>query len=98
LQQKDAARQLFVWAKKCTSEEEEQQAKSRRYQTILHKQSVNNPIIVKKSIMQSNNYSQKHGNKMPYLKQRGRGGQADFFISALTNVMRTFVGGFAQPN
>jgi hypothetical protein len=48
--------------------------------------------------MQSNNHGQKHGNKMPYLKQRGRGGQADFFISALTNVMRTFVVGFARPN
>jgi hypothetical protein len=34
---------------------------------------------------------------MPYLKQRSQGGQADFFISALTNVMGSFVVGFAQP-
>ncbi len=69
--QKDEARQLFVSTKKCASEEDEEQAKSRRYHTILHKQSVNNSIMMKKSIIQSNNYDQKHGNMIPYLKQRG---------------------------
>ena len=54
--QKDAARQLFVRAKKCASEEEEQQAKSRRYHTILYKQSVNNSTIIKKSIEIKNSW------------------------------------------
>jgi hypothetical protein len=67
--QKDEARQLFVWAKKCASEEEEEQAKSRRYHTILYEQSVNNSIIIKISIINSKHHGQKHGNMIPYLKE-----------------------------
>ena len=83
--QKHKARQLFIRAKKCASEEEEQQAKSRRYHTILYKQSVNNSTIIKKSIMKLKTHGQKHGNMIPYLKQ---GAQATSrhaqFISSTT--------------
>ncbi len=53
LLQKDETRQLFVWAKKCASEEDEEQAASRQQHTILHKQRMNNSIMIKKSIIQS---------------------------------------------